>query len=160
MARYAVNNTLAGSQQNMGTGYKSIIAVWAITGATTLRRGWIDEFEVGADGAPNATDCQIVWDWSKMTADGTGTVATPNPMEGTDAAALLQYKVNYTANPTVTAATSLLTFAANQRAATRWQSRDKSEAIIIPATNLGGVVVEAKSTNYASTVIAHEYVTE
>jgi hypothetical protein len=87
MALYSTNNRLAGSQQNLSSSYKTIIAMTAATGAATLKRGWIYEAEVGADGAPNATDCAIVWDWSRQTAAGTSTAATPNPLDAADAAA-------------------------------------------------------------------------
>lgn len=160
MARYAVNNGLAGSQQNLSTAYKSIVTITAATGATTLRRGWIDEIEVGADGTPNATDCQIVWDWSKQTAAGTITAATPVTTENSDAAALLVYSVNATIEGTVTAASSLLTFPANQRGSQRWNAKDQASALIVPATNVAGVAGRAKSTTYASTVLMHQFCIE
>lgn len=160
MPRYSVNNGLAGTQQNLSTTYKTALAVTAATGATTLRRGWIDELEVGADGTPNATDCAIVWDWSKQTAAGTATATTPVTAENSDAAALLTYVGNATAEGTITAASSLLTFAANQRATQRWQAKDQASAIIVPATNVAGVAGRAKSTTYASTVLMQEYCIE
>ena len=93
MARYSVNNLMAGSQQVLATTNKAIIGINAVTGATTLRRGWIDEIEVGADGAAVATDCQIDWTMAVQTAAGTGTAATPQPTpDGADAAALLTYR--------------------------------------------------------------------
>ena len=58
MAQYGVSNLNAGSQQNLAAAFKTINLITAATGATTLRRGWIYEFEVGADNVPHATDCQ------------------------------------------------------------------------------------------------------
>lgn len=160
MARYALNNLLAGSQQNLSSAYKTICYNVAATGATTLRRGWWDEVDMGADGSPNSTDCAIAWSIDRTTADGTGTSATAAPTETNDAAALLTYKVNYTAEPTVTSATSLLPLAMNQRQNARWKVFDLAQALVIPATNLAGLVMRAKSPTFASTVVGHAFVVE
>lgn len=162
MARYSSNNTQAGSQQNLSSSFKTIIAVTAATGATTLRRGWIDEVIVGADGAAVATDCQIAWNWQAQTAAGTATANTPQAtLDGSDAAALLTYVVNATAEGTYTAGSSLLAFATNQRQSQRIQYADfRITPLIIPAVNLKGIACLAKSTNYTSTVEVQEYVVE
>jgi len=163
MARYSVNTTQAGTQQVLTSAYKTKIAVTAATGATTLRRGWIDEVVVGADGAAVATDCQIHWDWQVQTAAGSGGNApVPNPTpDGSDAAALLVYSANQTAEGTYVPASSLLAFATNQRQSQRIQYADfRISPLIIPAVNLKGIVCLAKSTNYNSTVIVQEYVVE
>jgi hypothetical protein len=162
MARYAVSNVLAGSQQSLSTTYKTLIAVTAATGATTLRRGWIDELEVGADGAAVSTDCQIVWNWQVQTAAGTATSTTPQPTpDGADAAALLVYNTNYTIEGTYAATSSLMAFSTNQRQSQRIAFADyRLTPLIIPAVNLKGIACTAKSTNYTSTAVAQEYVTE
>lgn len=163
MARYSLNNTLAGAKQNITSAtFITLALVTALTGATTLRRGWIDEVIVGADGAAVATDCQIAWDWSVQTAAGTITAATPQPTpDGSDAAALLTYGVNATVEGTVTAASSLLAFATNQRQSQRIQYADfRITPLIIPAVTAKGITCRAKSTNYASTAQAQEYVVE
>lgn len=162
MARYSVNNLMAGSQQNLTTTNKAIIGVNAATGATTLRRGWIDEIEVGADGAAVSTDCQIDWTFAVQTAAGTGTAATPQATpDGSDAAALLTYTVNYTIDPTYTQASSMLSFSTNQRQSQRVAYADfRLTPLIIAATNLKGITAAAKSTNYTSTVLVQEYVME
>ncbi|MBA0085656.1 MAG: hypothetical protein HRJ53_11725 [Acidobacteria bacterium Pan2503] len=162
MARYSVNNLMAGSQQVLATTNKAIIGVNAATGATTLRRGWIDEIEVGADGAAVATDCQIDWTMAVQTAAGTGTAATPQPTpDGADAAALLTYTVNYTADPTYTQASAMLAMATNQRQGQRIAFPDfRLTPFIVAATNLKGITAAAKSTNYNSTVVIQEYCVE
>lgn len=162
MARYAASNQLGGSEQNLSTTYKTLVLVTAATGATTLRRGWIDEVIVGADGTANSTDCQIVWDWSVQTAAGTISSITPQPTpDGADAAALLTYGANATAEGTITANSSLLAFATNQRQSQRIQYADfRVTPLIIPPVNLKGIALRAKSTTYASTVVAQEYVVE
>lgn len=162
MPRYAVSNQLGGSEQALAGAYKTLIAATAATGVTTLRRGWIDEVEVGADGAAVSTDCQIVWDWSAQTAAGTSSAVTPNPtLDGSDAAALLTYAANFTAEGTITANSSLLAFTTNQRQSQRVAYADfRLTPLIIPAVNLKGIACRAKSTNYTSTAVAQEYVME
>jgi len=160
MPQYSHNNQLGGTAQALSTAYKTICAVYATTGATTLRQGFLYEVEVGADAAPNANDCAIVYDWSRMTADGTGTTVTPPPLMINDAAALLTYKANYTVEGTVTAATNLLSLALNQRASQRWIAKDDLSALVIPAVNLAGIVGRAKSTVFTGTVDMQQYVRE
>lgn len=162
MARYSVNNLMGGTQQVLTGSNKAIIGINAATGATTLRRGWIDEVEVAADGAAVATDCQINWTFAVQTAAGTGTAATPQPTpDGADAAALLTYTINYTADPTYTQASAMLSFATNQRQGQRIAFADyRLTPLIIAATNLKGITAAAKSTNYTSTTNVQAYCVE
>lgn len=162
MAQYSVNNANPGSQQNLSSSYKTILLITAATGATTLRRGWIYEFEVGADNVPNATDCPINYDISAQTAAGTTTSTTANPIDqgGGDAAALLTYAANASAEGTITAASSVFYLPLNQRASQRWIARDQSSCIIVAAVNLKGWAMRAKSPNYASTVGITAFVQE
>lgn len=160
MARYSFNNQLGGTPQNMSTAFKTITYIAVATGATTLRRVWIDEVNFGQDGLPNATDCQVVWSVDRSTADGTGTAGVPPPTETNDAAALGTYKFNYTAEPTVTATTTLLATALNQRQNYRWKVFDLAQALVVPAVNAAGIVSRAKSTTFASTVVGGGYAVE
>jgi hypothetical protein len=162
MARYSLSNTLTATQQNLSSAFKTIDVVTAATGATTLRRGWIDEVIVGADGSINSTDCQVLWDWSVQTNVGTANTVTPQPTpEGADAAALLVYAVNATSEGTVTAASTLLAFPTNQRQSQRVTYADfRMTPLIVPAVNLKGVAGRAKSPTYVSTVQMQEYVVE
>jgi hypothetical protein len=146
MANFAINNSLAGSQQNMGASYKSALSVFATTGA--LRRGKVYDVLIGTDGTP--ADNAIDWDISRMTVDGTGTAATPNALDPADAAMLATAKVNYTAEPTVTAASSVWQVGVNQRASYRWVAAPGSE-LVYPATANNGLVLRAKSGGYTST---------
>jgi hypothetical protein len=157
MPAYTFSNLNAGSQQALSTAYKTIVGINAATGATTLRRGWIMEWEIGADAAPAATDCPIAWSIDVMTAAGTGSALTPqvNDIGGADAAALLVYTANYTAEPTVTANSNLWYLPLNQRASYRIQMRDEWSSIIVPAVNLKGPVMRAKApvaSSYTGTV--------
>jgi hypothetical protein len=154
MSAYTINNQNAGTPQVLSSTFKTILAVAAATGATTLRRAWLMEWEIGATDVPNATDCPILWDISEQTAAGTGTGLTPrnNDVGGGDAAALLTYAANFTAEPTVTASSSAWFLGLNQRASYRVQMRDEYHSLVVPAVNLKGFALRAKSPNYASTV--------
>jgi hypothetical protein len=154
MSAYTIANVNAGTPQVLSSTAKTILAVTAATGATTLRRGWIMEWEVGASDVPNATDCPIVWSIDEQTAAGTSTSLTPrfNDLGGGDAAALLVYSSNFTIEGTVTASSAAWILALNQRASYRVQMRDEYHSLIVPAVNLKGFAMRAKSPNYASTV--------
>lgn len=69
MARYNLNNRLAGTQQNLSTSFKTIVAATAATATPTSAK--VYEISIGQDGTLNATDCQVVWDLSRQTAAGT-----------------------------------------------------------------------------------------
>jgi hypothetical protein len=154
MANFVVSNQNAGSAQNLSSTYKTIIGENAATGATTLRRSWLMEWEFGTDGARQTTSIAVAYSIDVMTAAGTGSALTPqvNDIGGGDAAALATYTANYTAEPTVTANSNLWYMPLDQQASYRVQMRDQFSAIIGPAVNLKGWVCRAKSATYASTV--------
>jgi hypothetical protein len=153
MALYAESNKLAGAQQNLAASPgKTLISLTALTGAATLKRGWIYEWEVGADGAPNATDCAITWEAIRNTSVGTATAATPSPLDSADTAAGLVCNVNFTAEPSL--GVSLMAVALNQRNSQRWIARDEKSSLIIPATTITGIGMRAYSPTYASTGVA------
>src|SRR5437660_10254100 len=85
MPSFTINNTNAGTKQNIPNGINgtnSAILQWgAVTGAATLRRIWLTEIEWGAADVPNATDCPIIMDISKYTAAATATALTPVPTD-------------------------------------------------------------------------------
>ena len=97
MAKYSVSSASAGTQQALATTYKTLLSVTAVTGATTLRRGWIYDIEFGADGTP--ADNVMVFKVDRQTTVGTGTAATAAPLDAADAAVLLVGTVNHTAEP-------------------------------------------------------------
>ena len=153
MALYGSHNRLAGSLQNIAASPgKTLINLTALTGAATLKRGWIYEWEVGADGPPNATDCAITWSFDRNTTVGTATAATPSPLDLADTAAGLVCSVNHTVEPTL--GVGLMAVALNQRNSQRWIARDEKSALIIPATTVTGIGCRAMSPTYASTCVA------
>ena len=87
MALYGVTNVSAASPalNNVATTVKTMLQAAAAT--ATLRRAFIYEFDVGASGVPNATDCELVWTVIKQTTAGTGGVAlTVSAIDQADAA--------------------------------------------------------------------------
>jgi hypothetical protein len=153
MSAYTISNQNAGTPQVLSSSFKTIL-IAAATGATTLRRAWLMEWEIGATDVPNATDCPILWDISEQTAarHRDHADAAANDVGGGDAAALCTYAANFTAEGTVTASSSAWFLGLNQRASYRVQMRDEYHSLVVPAVNLKGFALRAKSPNYASTV--------
>ena len=147
--RYAFSNGNAGTQQALTTTYKTQLDITAATGATTLRRAAIFDMMFGADGT--AADNVVVYKADRQTSTGTRTAVTPPPLDGGDAAALITCGANTTIEPIVTAATQLVEIPVNQRASYRWVAAPGGE-LIVPATNVAGIGIRAKSPAYTSTV--------
>jgi len=149
MARYHVDNRMAGSQQAQTTTYKTAVSV---TGTTaTLSRGRCVSIKHGADGAPNATDCQIVYAVQRQTATGTSTPATPNPLVPADVASRSTAAVNYTAEGTYTLPIWVMPL--NQRASAIWNAQDVDAMLLWPATNAAGLAFMALSPTYTANVL-------
>jgi len=154
MANYSVNNTLGGTQQNLSSSYKTIVSI--VAGATA-RRGQIYDVIFGADGTP--ADNALVFDISRQTAAGTATTVTAVPINPADAAFSGTATANATVEPTVTATSSVLAMALNQRATQRWVAAPGGE-LVYPATNANGFALRAKSASYTSTAIIEAWFTE
>lgn len=155
MALYGCSNlnAAAPAQQNLGSSSKTIHQLTAAT--ATLRRAFIYEFDIGADGLPNSTDCAIVWDVSAQTSLGTGVTMTANALDQADAATGSVNTGNHTAEPTTTAQGQRWQLAANQRASYRWVVAPGGPGeLVVPATNIAGLGIRAKSSTYASTAVA------
>jgi hypothetical protein len=150
---FAFNNNMAGSQQNITT---------ALTGATdtqatltavtaTLCRSQVIDFSFGITGAPNSTDCTVVYDVIRCTTVGTGTAATPVSPDNAAGVTRNVATVNQTAAPTVSTGIVMYYAGFNQRASQRIVLRD-DEFLIGPATNTAGFAFRSASATYASTV--------
>ena len=146
MAKYVV----PGNQATVSSSYKTAATVYA--GASATRRGKIAEILIGASANPNATDTYIQFDLSRVTAAGTVTAFTPNPVDPADAACSAVAGVNATAEPTVTSNSSLFNEAINQRGTLRWLESDESKMLTYPATSLAGFSLRAQSSTYVGSV--------
>lgn len=154
MALYGVTNVSNASPvlNNVASTVKTMLQAAAAT--ATLRRAAVYEFGVGASGLPNATDCEIAWTAIRQTTAGTGGVSmTVNPLDPADAATGTVCLGSLTAEPTGAETGILWTLGANQRGSYRWVVAPGGPGeLIIPATNLNGIGIRAKSSTYASTV--------
>lgn len=146
MARYQSNNDLAGTKQALSSAYKTLLVLKAAT--ATLTRAAIYDVLIGTNGTP--ADNVVEWDISRQTADGTATAVTPVPLDGSLRAAGTVGAANATAEGTITATSSVFYVGVNQRASYRWVAAPGSE-LIIPATNLAGLALRAKSPAYTGT---------
>ena len=155
MASFHVDNGLTGTQQSMSTAYKTLLE--GVANTTGITRWWLYGFNIGPSGLPSSTDCELVWDISRISASGTGTAATALPLDAADAASNITWETNNTIEPTVTATSSLAYGAMNQRATFSWQTNDQSQMLTGPATNANGLCIRAKSSTYTNTVGATIY---
>lgn len=152
MANYSVSSASAGTQQALTTTYKTLLSLTSLTGASTLRRGWIYDIEFGADGTP--ADNVLTFKVDRQTTVGTGTAATAAPLDAADVAALLVSTVNHTAEPG-TVNNTLIEIPVNQRSSYRWVTLPGSGAeLVVPATTVNGIGCRAKSPAYTGTGIA------
>jgi hypothetical protein len=150
MAVFSANNSMGGTQQATSATYKSQLILTAAT--ATLTRALLQEIDVGTPGTP--ADNYMEYDISRQTAAGTATAITPVGTDTTFRAAGTVGAANATAEGTITANTSLFYLALNQRASYRWVAAPGSE-LIIPAVNLNGLALRARSAAYTGTVSAH-----
>jgi len=146
MAAYSTNNSLGGTQQAVSGTYKTLLALTAAT--ATLRSARVYDVLIGTNGTP--ADNFMEFDISKQTAAGTSTAVTPVALDNTFAAAGTVGSANFTAEGTITAASSVFYVGLNQRASYRWVSAPGNE-FVIPATNLAGFALRVRSGGYTGT---------
>lgn len=146
MSAYSSNNSNAGTQQAMTTTYKTLLALTAAT--ATLCGARIYDVLIGTNGTP--ADNSMEFDISRQTAAGTATATTPVPLDGQFRAAGIVGAANATIEGTITAASSVFYIGLNQRASYRWVAAPGFE-LVIPATNLAGFALRAKSPGYTGT---------
>jgi len=156
MAGYAASNLLGGTQQAMTTTFKTLLALAADDG-TALRRISVYDFVLGTDGTP--ADQAMTYDVSRITALGTATSITANKLDPADGAFLGAALANHTAEPTVTASSSLYAAGVNQRATTRWVAFPGQE-LVVPATDNAGLAFRAKSPGYTGTAVCEVHFNE
>ncbi len=157
MARYGLNTLQGGgTSQAITTTFKSSVSVTAATGGP-VTRGRLVDIQVGPSGPPNATDCSIVYDISRCTTLGTGTSATPVPIDNLSGACATVGNTCFTGEPTVTSNSSLWSIPLNQRSSIRVFF---DQPLCWPAVNVYGLVVRALSPTTTGTVNAQVYFDE
>lgn len=153
MANYAVTNFTGGSAPGAVTStYKTLAA---ITGVTASRRiKWYD-LSFGTIGTP--ADQTYEWDVSRQTAAGTSTAYTPVSLDPADAACDAVGSINFSAEGTTTAASSVFYLGTNQRASYRWVAAPGSELVSPGATFLAGLRFATRSAS-GGTAAATAYI--
>jgi hypothetical protein len=152
---------LGGLQGTTTSTLKGTAASWTVT-ATLKRHKWY-EIIIGATGVPNATDCDIQVDVSRLSATTSlaGTTGTMNALDSADGASILSSLVNITTEPNAAIiGVSLMNFGLNQRNTTRWIAAQESQYFVAPATNLNGLYMRESSPNYTSSVATQIYESE
>lgn len=147
MGLYSVLGTFAA----LTTTYKTPALVNA-SAAIQLTRGRVMELIMGATGAPNATDCPIQWDMSRLTVVGTSTAFTAVPGDPAMSAARTIGGITATVEPTYTANSSVFNIGLNQRNSANWKAMSEEDAPVWPATASNGFGLRALSPTYAAAV--------
>lgn len=155
MAGYVLNNDLGGSKQNLSSSYKTIVSITAAT--ATLCGALVSDVLIGTNGTP--ADNFVEWNISRQTTLGTGTAGVPVALNPQSRAAGSVGNLNLTVEPTITAASSVFYIGVNQRSAYRWIAAPGSE-LVVPAVNVNGLALQAKSAAYTSTVTGELLFTE
>ena len=112
-----------------------------LTGATTVRPR-VYEFDVGSQATPADQAALIVL--NRSTTAGTGTAATPTPLDNQEIASATTATIILTAEPT-NAGTFLYNVPLNQRASWRWVAAPDSE-FIGAATASNGILLKRHSS--------------
>lgn len=150
MARMAIPLTrTASTTLSVGT---------AVADATRPRRFRLYDFTCGSPAT--AGDGNFLWSLARCTAAGTSTGVTPRMIDPADSATELDAGENHTIAATITANSSFLTIALNQRATFRWVAASVDSEILFPATASNGVAVDTPTAGSLVTVAATLFVNE
>lgn len=90
----------------------------------------------------------------RITAGGTATSFTPNPLDPADGAASATFAYNHTVDPTITANSDLLDIGGHQRIPYQWYAPPDG-GIIIPVTNNAGIVCKTITGAFAQRAVVH-----
>jgi hypothetical protein len=152
MALYGTSNISATTPALLALAAGFHTQLQAAAATATLRRAAVYEWTVGPASIPNAaTDCEIVWTLIRQTTAGTGPVTMGvNALDSVDAAAGTVVTGNQTAEPTNAGESGVIDgIGTNQRGGYRWVvSPGGPGELMIPATNLAGIGIRGKSSNY------------
>ena len=128
MAKYSIDG------QDTNTAATTILGVTA--DATRPRRSKIYDVLIGSDATP--ADNAAEYNLQRVTAAGTSTSVTPQPLDPADAATETDSGEAHSIEPTYTSNAVLLNLMSNQRATVRWVAAPGGE-LVIPATASNGV---------------------
>lgn len=118
-------------------------ASW-VAGSSRPRRLKFYDFVFGSQATP--ADNAFLWSVQRITAAGTGTSVTPQPLDPADFSTESLGADNHTIEPTYTAGAILLQEPMNQRATVRWVARERGE-LITPATAANGLGIKTPTAS-------------
>jgi hypothetical protein len=117
--------------------------VIVINGTTAVRPALYD-LNIGF---ASPADNSIEWIVQRITAEGTDTTVTPQPIDSGDPACATTSGENSTIEPTKTAGAELLDEELNQRASYRWVAAPGGEILCPASTNgLAAICIHASAT--------------
>jgi hypothetical protein len=138
----AITSTLA-------TANGQLLVVYAP--ASTIPIAFVNEWDFGASGAPNSTDCAIIYQvYASSTAPTAGTLVTAGP-DNAGNGGTARTLVNAAPTATNTIGAIRMDIALNQRATFRWTAIPGQE-LATPATAGSGWGLGALSATYNSTI--------
>lgn len=124
MGKYAVAGTAV-----LGTNVTGL----TVLGGTTVRA---EIYDILLSCASTPADQQLNALLRRITADGTGTSVTPEPLNPDDCIAIATSKRTYTVEPTLTGVAPI-DYGLHQRSAVRWVARQGGEIITAKASGAG-----------------------
>jgi hypothetical protein len=120
--------------------------------ATRPRRNKLYSLLVGSEATP--ADNAFLWRLRRVTAAGTSTAVTPQPLDPADAATETDAGENHSVEPTYTSNSELLVIPLNQKATFRWF--DPQRPFTAPATASNGFGLDTPTaTAVAVAAMAH-----
>ncbi len=132
-------------------GVASVRTIGAVRAdATTLIRGAISEWEVGAV-TPTPADVAFDHEIYRVSTIGTGAAVTPSPNDVADTASIADATDTYTVDPTI--GVIMKRFGLHQRASMRWVA-NPGEELIWPATasnGFGGGLAAVSTVDFSGT---------
>ena len=94
---YHVNNVFGGTRQALSSSYITLVRL--VVPASSGKRFYIWEIDVGQLATPSGTDCAVEYDLSFCDNTGAGTKTSATPYNALDTA-VTTAGINYTAEPT------------------------------------------------------------
>lgn len=149
MPAYEINNHNDGVPAAMSAVPLTQLVAYTLT--ASLRRLHVYEFGLSINDTP--ANNNIFWEILRLTAPGTITAVTPNPLDPADAGAVAPGSAGAwaTVEPTYTAKSNLFIQGINQQVSPRWISAGSQADMIIPATNNNGLGFRSSSGAYVGT---------
>lgn len=147
--------TVSGALNAAGTAAATCLTIVGGSSVIVL----VDSWQMGPLIAPNSTDSSVRVFIRRLTADGTGTSATPLPTGENQVAATSTAKTAHTVEPTYVAGQNLLDVSFNQRASFQIQVQDGRELCSVAGSG-NGIGAGMTSANQSYQLLAQVWYKE